>query len=153
MGTLHLRVQLKGTFPTCEYPWIQIGPNYQCYLVSHDPLTYYAADQFCKQSGGYLAEPRSAEETEMLAEFCLPELNYWIGLTDLVEESKWVWGSAYSEPDYENWDSDNDANRNDGDCTIKRGHTDFTWWDSDCDNDHCVQFEGQNHALCQKDYS
>ena len=29
----------------CEYPWIQIGPNSKCYLVSHDASTYFGAQQ------------------------------------------------------------------------------------------------------------
>jgi len=135
---------------SCEYPWIQIGENSKCYLVSHDPVTYYEADMFCKQSGGFLAEPRSAEETKLLDEFCLPELNYWIGLTDLAKEGTFVWGSDYSEPVYTSWLLDQP--NGDGDCVERaaaNGGYGFHWADCDCDLSEWTSYP--THAICQRD--
>merc|ERR1712126_126252 len=125
----------------CEYPWVQIGPNSKCYLVTHEKVTWYEGDMLCKQSGGMLAEPRSAAETELIDQFCLSDGYYWIGLTDLVEEGTFLWDSDYSVPDYTNWNPGHPSGR--GDCVYKEGGSrHLEWMNKDC--------EFTEHALCQK---
>merc|ERR1712154_292070 len=94
---------------SCKFPWIQIRPDSKCYIVSDDTMDHFEADLFCRQNGGDLAEPRSAEETALINEFLLYGQYYWIGrnlgfkmtllrLTDLKEKGIFLWGSDGSEP-------------------------------------------------------
>jgi len=48
---------------SCDYPWVQIEPSSKCYLMSLEIMSWYEADMVCKENGGILAEPRTAEET------------------------------------------------------------------------------------------
>lgn len=127
---------------SCDYPWVQIEPSSKCYLMSLEIMSWYEADMVCKENGGILAEPRTAEETELLNHFCQEGSYYWIGLSDLVEEGTFQWASDYSEPDYTDWYSTEP--NGDGDCVFK--HTtvcNLQWFDANCDV--------EKHALCQKD--
>jgi len=134
----------------CEFPWTQLGKNNLCYAVSTGALNYYGADQFCKTQGGYLAEPRTQEETENLELFLLREQNYWIGLTDAADEGTFVWGTDYSSPTYTNWamyQPDNGMGRGD-DCVILSMIFGLKWHDLNCIK---TNSDGADiHAVCQK---
>jgi len=128
----------------CESPWRQPGENSLCYAVSESSVNYYNADKFCKDLGGYLAEPRTEKETEYLELIFSPEKNYWIGLTDLADEGEFLWWSDYSIPEYTNWD-DRQPDNYDGkeDCVESSGYRGFKWNDLQCIG-HSL------HAACQK---
>lgn len=113
-------------------------------------MNYYAADKFCKTNGGYLLELRSNEQTNTLRQFLMPELNYWIGLTDFVQEGQFVWGSDYKGLDYTNWHKGQPDNSNNEDCVMVYGQHALTWNDLDCDWD---DLNGPIHAACQKNES
>jgi len=127
---------------TCDYPWIQIESNStKCYLQSRTTMSWFKGDLFCKQNGGMLAEPRTAEETDLIDKFCLADVDYWIGLTDLAIENNWIWDSDYSQPDYTNWYSSPSSSGSD--CAYKYGNHKLKWDDYSCDS--------YKHALCQKE--
>jgi len=136
---------------TCEFPWIQPGHDSPCYAVSTEAVNFYNADKFCKTHGGFLAEPRTEEETHLIELFVMPEENYWIGLTDLADEGAFVWGTDYSAPDYTNWYTGEPSNDDGEDCVHLWGSGGLQWNDHSCTstsvvNDAVVHL----HALCQK---
>jgi len=134
---------------TCEFPWIQPGNDSPCYAVSTEALNFYNADKFCATHGGFLAEPRTAEETNLIELFVMPEGNYWIGLTDLADEGAFVWGTDYSAPDYTNWISGQpDNEKGDEDCAHLYGKDGLQWNDAPCTRTSVADV--QLHALCQK---
>merc|ERR1712179_591162 len=78
----------------CVFPWVQLADDSPCYTYSPEILTFYQADEFCKQNGGLLAEPRGVDETNILIDILpLESRQYWIGLTDLAIEGNFEWMS------------------------------------------------------------
>merc|ERR1719322_1232707 len=45
-------------------------------------MNYDEAYDFCEREGSYLAEPRSASQTEEINQLLSSDSNYWIGLTE-----------------------------------------------------------------------
>jgi len=63
-------------------------------------MTKNAAEQFCRVKKGELATIHSAEEDEAIKSILEYDgMNYWIGLSDEVEEGTFVWGDG-SKLDY-----------------------------------------------------
>merc|ERR1719270_892448 len=56
-------------------------------------MNYDEAYDFCEREGSYLAEPRSASETEEINQLLSSDSNYWIGLTDKESEGLFIWNS------------------------------------------------------------
>jgi len=46
-------------------------------------LIFHFYIKFCKTHGGFLAEPRTQEETNYIELFLLPDENYWIGKLEI----------------------------------------------------------------------
>jgi len=134
---------------SCVLPWIQPGNDSPCYAVSTEELNFYNADKFCKTHGGFLAEPRTQEETNLIELFVKPDKNYWIGLTDIGEEGAFVWGSDFSAPDYTNWyPGQPDDYYDNEDCVNLHSIFGLQW-----DDDICSTSSWDSigyHALCQK---
>jgi len=134
---------------SCEFPWIQPGNDSPCYAVSTEELNFYNADKFCKEHGGFLAEPRTPEETNLIELLVLPEEDYWIGLTDVAEEGTFVWVSDFSAPEYTNWGPGQpDDENNNEDCVLLWSKSGLQWND-----DLCTLTSWDSigrHALCQK---
>merc|ERR1711971_485375 len=138
--------QLFGCQADCVYPWTKLSGDSNCYAVSTTKMSYYAADKFCKTSGGYLLELRTEEQTRVLRQFLMPELNYWMGLNDFVQEGQFVWGSDYKGLDYTNWYKGEPDNHNNEDCVVLLGYLAFAWADMQCEWD---EWNGPFHAACQ----
>merc|ERR1712218_66188 len=94
---------VKASCPDNGSGWIEIGDS--CYLVSNDSISWYEAQEFCWQNGGYLTEIDSMEEDLAIYDG-LGDQFYWIGLNDIEEEGKWVWSESHREADYLNWDAE-----------------------------------------------
>merc|ERR1712122_185467 len=56
-------------------------------------MNYDEAYDFCQRESGYLAEPRSASQTEEINQLLSSDSSYWIGLTDKETE-----GSSFGIP-------------------------------------------------------
>jgi len=120
-----------------EIGWIPAGES--CYRVSNDHMNWFEAQIYCADHGGYLAEIKSPEETEMVISMIETDaMYYWIGLSDAAEHGKWVWEYSYEPTEYTHWGSGeptfletehcgavmtSNAEWGDLDCTYS------TWWD------------------------
>ncbi|OWF52530.1 asialoglycoprotein receptor 2-like [Mizuhopecten yessoensis] len=76
----------------CPNGWIK---HQQCYLFSHDKLSWTGAIVMCKLLGGYLAEVQTDDEKTFLDTTAHQEnKNYWIGAHDSVQEGSFVWATS-----------------------------------------------------------
>ena len=82
---LFLYVNFSGTLGECPSGpgWLPVGPGQSCYLISRDHMSWFAAQEFCWNNGGYLVEIDSAEEEQLIEQILPLDLHYWIGLNDL----------------------------------------------------------------------
>ncbi|KAL8579598.1 hypothetical protein ACOMHN_025551 [Nucella lapillus] len=124
----------SGNAMRCPSGWYKF--KYSCYTFSYDQLTYKRTQEFCKERGAKMVEIESAEENDFVQK-TLTELaiqNIWMGLTDLVEEGKFVWESTQREPGYTNWapgePNDSNSGRDGEDCTQFRPNGE--WNDDGC---------------------
>ena len=106
--------------------------------------------QFCAEKEGYLAEiVTKVEQTNMNA-ILDTDSCYWMGLTDLAAEGKFVWQHSFSPlGEYTNWFPGQPDNFNgDEDCVYQKYIDNWGWNDAICEsnaNYECVSI----HALCQ----
>ena len=64
--------------------WTEAGDS--CYLVSLHAMDWFTAQEYCWSQGAYLAEVKSQEEEDILDQFLVHGLAYWIGLNDIETE-------------------------------------------------------------------
>ena len=89
----------------CPAGWIGTEGGPYCYLVSRDPMNWFAAQevkarlpqsqfivqcfQFCWDNGAYLAEFLTSEEEARVNDILAKDLDYWIGLADFAHEGQY----------------------------------------------------------------
>lgn len=129
----------------------------------------------CRQLGGNLAEPRTAEITSLINGFILPHLSYWIGkfnlnaiiryhrnkcieylfilailcfigLTDLATEGTFVWGTDFHVVEYTNWYI-GEPQGGYGECCVILDDRNFKWLDFPC---HSTVWHSDVYPLCEK---
>lgn len=136
----------------CLEPWTLV-PESKCYLAGKEKMPFTDAANFCAENGGILAEPRSKEESQAINGFISKGWQYWIGLTDLSEEGRFVWESDKSAPTFDHWKRGEPNNFGDEDCVHLRYVNKFwkgSWSDLKCSRDQTGIFTGPVTALCQR---
>ncbi|KAL9970563.1 hypothetical protein ACROYT_G022962 [Oculina patagonica] len=83
-----------------------------CYKLFTEPETWNNAAAKCKSLGAELVKVESADENDFLIKTFLTAsaVTYWIGLTDQVEEGKWMWTDGSLLANYTNWAGNNPNN-------------------------------------------
>ena len=136
-------------------------------------MSWFAANNYCKDLGAKLAEINSKEENaaivgEIKRGYKDKSMYFWIGLTDDEEEGTWRLASNGEEAEYLNWDGSNtrdpEPNNYEGneDCALIRPSSCFgtrkdAWADLDCNQDWVEVFCTPRsppvvytmHALCE----
>jgi len=116
----------------------------KCFYFGQNSLSYDSANEECLNIGGRLFEPKNDLANGYIASVSknflkTSEPAYWIGITDLQMEGKFVYASSGSQLYYQNWafnDSEVDEPDNNmdmEDCAAVNdavGH----WLDEDCNN-------------------
>ncbi|XP_052213887.1 neurogenic locus notch homolog protein 2-like isoform X4 [Dreissena polymorpha] len=108
----------------------------KCYHFSQDTKTYTEAKHSCPNVFGnsYLVEINSKEENDFMAgQASVRNQHYLIGLNDLAEEGKWVWGHSQKNATFvawESWEPDNWLDNED--CVQLRPNG--RWNDIPCDH-------------------
>ena len=75
--------------------------NNHSYYLNSQLTNWPSAKVKAAEIGGYLVSPTTAQENDYVYSL-LPDSNYWIGLSDSVQENSWVWESG--EPfSFSNW--------------------------------------------------
>ncbi|XP_056017436.1 perlucin-like [Ostrea edulis] len=76
----------------CHVGWIQF--RYKCYWFSQDAKPWVEAKGICALNHTKLAEPRTANESSFLISHTQRNGGiYWIGISDMIEEGKWIYSS------------------------------------------------------------
>ena len=135
-------------------------------------MSWFEADEHCKNRGAHLVEINSEEENAAIVEEIMTggqeekSSFFWIGLTDENKEGTWKLESNGAEATYLNWDKSYDnnpePNNYDGNehCAHMRtgpcGTWKDTWADLNCNKDRVkITCSGSRpvvytmHALCE----
>ena len=89
-----------------------------------------------------MAEIKSRDEEDLLDQFLVQDIYYWIGLDDLATEGRYVWAESHQVVEYSNWNAGepNDTLNNE-DCVLKYPGGEG-WNDTICTS-------SSYHALCE----
>merc|ERR1719348_466647 len=105
----------------CPSGWVDAGEV--CYKLENSlSLSWIQAQLHCQELGGHLAEPISEDASNLLTSIASIETEvlgvptWWLGLSDLGHEGRWIWQHSLSDVVYTNWAPDspivNDVERN-----------------------------------------
>ncbi|XP_038058763.1 asialoglycoprotein receptor 2-like [Patiria miniata] len=115
----------------CPPPWILWGGN--CYRAVMEDLTWLQAKEKCTKEGGFLAVPRSLEETDFFLRL-LP-YRFWINCNDFDNEGTWKCEDGTNGVEFRNWAAEepNDNHGNEDCAEVYTGKwNDGTWNDQPC---------------------
>uniref|UniRef100_A0A3P8QSN0 C-type lectin domain-containing protein n=1 Tax=Astatotilapia calliptera TaxID=8154 RepID=A0A3P8QSN0_ASTCA len=132
----------------CEDDWKEHGGN--CYYFSTNSSSWNESRTVCKTKGGDLVKIDSEEEQNFLRKNVqqkmeIHDIPFWIGLTDLAEEGRWLWCDRstpltfwrFFEPD--DWKGKDP----DGEDCGRMGP--LYWYDNSCKRSH--------RSICEKSIS
>jgi len=123
--------------------------NKSCYLVSQSPLNWFAAQEFCGNQGGYLAEITSSEEQTFLGTILSSSSYYWLGLSDLAHPGHYTWQHSWHDVAFTNW-YEGQPDGGSQHCVFQWGDHKHKWADYACDE--AVSSAGHNiFALCESE--
>merc|ERR1712013_611104 len=82
-----------------------------CYYFDYvdEEVSWVEAVDICDRMGGYLAEIQTQEQAELIASIAMVEESltgvgsWWIGLTDMSHEGRWMWGHSSTDSTYTDW--------------------------------------------------
>ncbi|XP_011415448.2 ladderlectin [Magallana gigas] len=78
---------------SCFTGWIQF--QNKCYMFNSMAKEWGVASGYCQAFNAKLAEPRTEEEGHFLTSHAQKiGGNFWIGVTDLIEEDMWMYAST-----------------------------------------------------------
>ncbi|VDI34181.1 C-type lectin superfamily 17 member A, partial [Mytilus galloprovincialis] len=134
---------------TCPAGWNSFG--LKCYKISHQPLTFWNASEYCNNQNADVIMPRTAEEVNTM-QTLVGQINstkswhgIWIGLTDIESEGTWFWNDGTKlNSTNELWNTE--TNEPNGfrteNCAIGHKWTEnYKWTDVSCNAD--------NRVVCQ----
>jgi len=122
----------------CPENWVDAADK--CYLFGNSQtLSWLDAQIFCQTLGGHLAEPITEERSNLLTSIASIETDvlgvnaWWLGLSDLGHEGRWIWQSALEEAVYTDWAEgfpiDDGVENN---CASMKAENDLKWSDESC---------------------
>ena len=127
----------------CPLHWVD-GTEYGlgCIYFHHlESMPWIKARYFCKsQNSSYLVEIFSQEQQDFIVQEIIEnefisgvERYWWIGLTDILEEGRFLWAHSLKEPTYTSWYSgDPDGEENQNAVAIEKRY-DYMWTDANED--------------------
>jgi len=134
----------------CPEPYTKSYGGQNCYLLANQQMNFYEAEEFCRNEGGKLAEPKSDTETSEI-DYLIKQTNglsFWIGLSDYCgDEGVFTWKSDGSILTYTNWKENEPNNYLDNEDCVQLNH-DSQWNDLRCLTD-ATAYGNVMTALCQ----
>nr|XP_011415550.2 perlucin-like protein [Crassostrea gigas] len=130
-----------STERVCNDGWVPY--NNQCYLFSTSADNFANAVAICSGEGSNLVEVRTAEEEawiwlqSLIRRFKI----LWIGLTDVVNQNKYVYPSSGRKPIYTNWEKGQPQIGTNEDCAALQSGS-RKWHDYPCNR--------KMHYICKK---
>ena len=120
------------------------------YALFTEKVTWNTADAFCKIAfGGQLVKIESVEENSFIkSQYLSGKVDYWIGLSDSVEEGVWNWVDGTNSTGYTNWGNGQPNDSNGQDCAgIRMGTYSNTNYDAQWHDNSCLKTKG---FICRK---
>merc|ERR1712013_873081 len=82
-----------------------------CYYFDYadEEVSWVEAMDVCDRMGGYLAEIQTQEQADLIASIAMVEESltgvgsWWIGLTDMSHEGRWMWSHSSTDSTYTDW--------------------------------------------------
>ncbi|KAL4223856.1 hypothetical protein ACF0H5_017320 [Mactra antiquata] len=121
----------------CPNGWMRHGQ--MCYHFSNEVENWASAKVICEAMKGQLVEIETAEENYFLGQQAKlnNHRNYWIALSDVIEEGIWVWMNTLTPVQFTQWHR-NEPN-NDGTENCVDLYPDGDWNDAKCrDNQYYI---------------
>ena len=82
--------------------WITDERTLIQYLVLNPyNMGYHQQKIVCEKYGGFITEPRTEMENDFLV--TLNTGSFFLGMSDVLEDGRWLWGSNHSEVTWNNW--------------------------------------------------
>merc|ERR1711936_616910 len=131
----------EGTNEGCPSGWFNSESVNGCFLFLYSKKVTWAEAQWeCEKVGGYLAEPKNEELSDLLTSIAFVEndlanvTSWWIGLSDWSHETRWTWAHSVEDVTYTNWGpgAPATAQYNTLDCTMIALGDAFQWRDVSC---------------------
>ncbi|XP_063409895.1 perlucin-like protein [Mytilus trossulus] len=119
---------------------------YDCYYFSKDQKNWTDAKSSCQSKASMLAEVVSSDQRDFLKTKAEENrYTFWLGGTDIVTESVWMWTTSQTTFTFTDWHPNNPSN-DDGNenCLEMRQSVDFLWNDNFCYH--------TNNYICQRPY-
>ncbi|XP_062587349.1 perlucin-like [Saccostrea cucullata] len=120
---------------SCPSGWIVHGGS--CYaFIDSEPDGWIEAMFYCSTVGAHLVEIESETENNFLKKHLLDigaTANYWIGLSDTIQEGKYIWHTTQDNVDFTDWGAGepNDQGHTE-DCAELFHPFNFQWNDAPC---------------------
>ncbi|XP_060561858.1 perlucin-like protein isoform X2 [Ruditapes philippinarum] len=131
----------------CPSGWREHGQS--CYFFSHDEEYWTGAFEMCRIIGGQLVEIEDEFENSYITSVIASTgREYWISLSDIVEENRWVWMTSMTPITYTNWDNNEPTSVFHGhleNCVDM--HTNGKWNDVTCTTRKFYVCEKQNVGI------
>merc|ERR1711892_433748 len=127
----------------CPDGWFNAA-NLGCFYFDNSRpdrhLTWVEAMDVCDNMGGYLAEIQTQEQADFIASIAMVEesltgvSSWWLGLTDMGHEGRWMWGHSSTDSGFTDWapTRPNSDPHNQDDCVYISSSDNFLWRDVSC---------------------
>ncbi|XP_060072174.1 perlucin-like protein [Ylistrum balloti] len=133
---------LIGCTNACLDGWI--AHDNECFLFSHNQVTWTEAMDICQLFDSKLAEPQTRELDMFIGNQSVHNRRkYWLGGSDIMHEGHWIWMSNIEPMLYTNWHAPDPNNGNQGeDCLLNNWYKMGEWADGEC--------EWKEFYICQR---
>merc|ERR1712240_327418 len=139
----------------CPEGWVNSIEG--CFLFYyHKYVNWHEAQYECEKVGGFLAEPKTQQQVDMLKSIAFledslvdpwdkPNGTWWIGLTDQGHEGRWIWQHDTEDAYNTDWIWGCPVNGvNNLDCAMMEKNFQCQWRDALCDRNYAA-------PICQRD--
>ncbi|XP_078331886.1 perlucin-like [Crassostrea virginica] len=147
-GVLLSTVVFVADAQNCPAGWLHHGTS--CYaFIDSEPDGWIEGLFYCNTVGAKLVEIETASENDFLKKHLQSigaTTNYWIGLSDSIQEGHYLWQSTQDNVDFTDWapGEPNDDHHTE-DCTELFQPFGFHWNDAPCST--------KSNFICEKTMS
>merc|ERR1712123_68790 len=129
----------------CCYDYSCGGGSY------YTSFNWFEAMQCCVANHGYLAEPSSQEEHDLIKERLAMldgdvHTGYWLGASDFYAEGEWQWATG-APVSFTQWHEGEPNDVDNEDCLSMSSQDGYEWQDLGCDTRNHA--EVYHYAVCQ----
>nr|XP_034311811.1 perlucin-like protein [Crassostrea gigas] len=119
----------------CHVGWIQF--QNKCYWFSHDSRPWGEAEGICSVFHSKLAEPMTdAESNFLISHSQIQSSDYWIGISDMIEEDRWIYSSNQNVIQVHGWYQGEPNGHTEENCVILGRGAHGKWMDVRCGNNY-----------------